>query len=188
MKKKRNKVSLIPNPSVSSFCHLTKKSPLCLNCLHVITVFTLLPSIDRDHGTVKKNPLWIHRLLDEFINPNRTDIHLTVLYRWGLYHPDFDHYGFKNHMYFHFLYLNAAACETTKTKQWVLRASAFKSKILLPLFHIKDSGISLTVQWLQLSALTAMTTVQFLIRGLKYYKPHMGQHKNRDSMLLLWDS
>ena len=91
-------------------------------------------------------------------------------------------------MYFHFLHPNAAACEATKTKQWVLRASAFKSKILLSMFHIKHSGISLTVQWLGLSTFTAMATVQFLVRGLKSCKPCTWQNKNRDSMLLLWNS
>ena len=54
-----------------------------------------------------------------------------------------------------------------KKRQWVLRASAFKSKILLSLFHIKDSGNSLPVQWLEISAFTAMVRVQSLLREPK---------------------
>lgn len=101
-------------PSPSSFWYF-KKTPLYSNHLHVndtiihsSTICWLRPWLSG------KNPICIHRLLDELINPNRIYIHLTVLYRWGLHHSDFDHCDFRNHYILSHFISSAAAWKLQK--------------------------------------------------------------------------
>lgn len=70
-------------PSVT----LPRRPLYIFKSFHAMTVLLiLLLSVDWDNNTVKKKKPTINleRMLDAFINPNRIDIHFTVLYRWGI--------------------------------------------------------------------------------------------------------
>ena len=63
--------------------------------------------------------------------------HDWVTFTFTCHYSDFCSYGFNFQCIISLSTSNVVAVATTKTRQWVLRASAFQSKVLLSLFHFQ---------------------------------------------------
>ena len=100
---------------------------------------THLLCLDWDHDTMKKT-IWIQKDYKMSLLIPAGLTHLTALSRWGIMSLFWlSSSGFQEPLCkVHFPHSRQLQLEPRKTRQWVLRASAFKSKLLLSLFLIKD--------------------------------------------------
>ena len=100
---------------------------------------THLLCLDWDHDTMKKT-IWIQKNYKMSLLIPAGLTHLTALQRWGIMSLFWlSSLGFQEPLCkVHFLHWRQLQLKPRKTRQWVLTASAFKSKLLLSLFLIKD--------------------------------------------------
>ena len=100
----------------------------------------ILLCLDWDHDTMEKKTIWIQRDDKMSLSIPAGLTHLTAFQRWGIMSLFWlSSLGFQEPLYkFHFLHSRQLPLKPQKTRQWVLSASAFKSKLLLSLLLIKD--------------------------------------------------
>ena len=99
----------------------------------------LLVCLDWHHDIMKKT-LWFQKDYKMSLLIPTGWTHLTALQRWGTMSLfSLSSLGFQEPLCkFHFLHSRELQLKPCKTRQWVLRASAFNSKQLLSLLLIKD--------------------------------------------------
>ena len=99
----------------------------------------LLLCLDWNHDTMKKT-LQIQKDYKMSLLIPAGLTHLTALQRWGIMSLFWlSSLGFQEPLCkFHFLHSRQLQLKPRKTRQWVLRPSAFKSKLLHLLLLIKD--------------------------------------------------
>ena len=104
----------------------------------------LLLCLDWDHDTMKKT-IWIQKDYKMTLLIPAGLTHLTALQRWGIMSLFWlSSLGFQEPLCkVHFLHWRQLQLKPRKTRQWVLTASAFKSKLLLSLLLIKDFDLAL---------------------------------------------
>ena len=103
---------------------------------YTFTIYWLRPWYNGNKQT--RNPTMNpERLLNEFINPNRIEVHLTALYKWEIM-SSFKLWSLwfqEPSSNFTFYIQCSYRQKPQKTRQWIQRVSAWKYKILLSLFY-----------------------------------------------------